>query len=143
MKRRGEKGVTLIEIAVVMAIVAIMGVFMAPAIGEWIGNYRIRQAARDIASTLQEAKMQTIAERTTLYRVDFSATNDTYQLLPGGSLTHVPRGVDIETGSAASVSFSPDGTSPSGTSTITVKNEDGKQYDVTVNSVGRISIQEG
>jgi len=125
-----------------MAIVGIMALFMAPAIGEWIDNYRIRQAARDISSTLQEAKMQTISTRTQ-HRVDFNAANDTYQLLPGGNETHVPRGVNIATGSAASVSFSPDGTSPSGTSTITVNNEKGKQYNVTINTVGRISIQEG
>jgi len=61
VKRRGEKGVTLIEVAVVMAIVAIMGLFMAPAIGEWIDNYRIRQAARQMSADLQLAKMKAIA----------------------------------------------------------------------------------
>jgi Tfp pilus assembly protein FimT len=44
-----------------MAIVAIMGLFLAPAIGEWVGNYRIRQAARDMSSDLQFAKMKAIS----------------------------------------------------------------------------------
>ena len=57
---RGQKGVTLIELAVVMAIVAIMGLFLAPAIGEWVDNFRIRQAARDVSSDLQFAKMKAI-----------------------------------------------------------------------------------
>lgn len=44
-----------------MAIVAIMAVFMAPAIGEWLDNYRIRQAAREISSDLQLTKMKAIS----------------------------------------------------------------------------------
>jgi prepilin-type N-terminal cleavage/methylation domain-containing protein len=57
----GEKGVTLIEVAVVMAIVAIIGLFMAPAIGGWLDNFRIRQAAREMSSDLQFAKMKAIS----------------------------------------------------------------------------------
>jgi len=59
--RRGEGGVTLIELAVVMAIVAIMALFLAPAIGEWVDNFRIRQAAREMSSDLQFAKMKAIS----------------------------------------------------------------------------------
>lgn len=60
-KKTGEKGVTLIELAVVMAIVGIMALFMAPAIGEWLDNFRIRQAAREISSDLQFARMKAIS----------------------------------------------------------------------------------
>jgi type IV fimbrial biogenesis protein FimT len=59
--QRGEGGVTLIELAVVMAIVAIMALFLAPAIGEWVDNFRIRQAAREMSSDLQFAKMKAIS----------------------------------------------------------------------------------
>ena len=60
---RGQhnNGVTLIELVVVMAIVAIMGLFMTPALGEWVQNYRIKQAARDMASDFQFAKMKAIS----------------------------------------------------------------------------------
>jgi len=141
-KLRRVRGVTLIEVAVVMAIVGIMALFMAPAIGEWIDNYRIRQTARDISSTLQQAKMQTISTRT-IHSVTFTPSPspgsipDSYQLTPGGSVTLVPKGVTISVGA---ISFNPDGTSSGGT--ITIVNEKGKQYQVTINSVGRINIQE-
>jgi general secretion pathway protein H len=140
---RGKKGVTLIELVVVMAIVAIMGLFMAPAIGEWLDNFRIKQAARDIASTLQLAKMQTISSRQT-HSVNFTLADGTYgitPLPPGGSNSQVPKGVTIATGSATSISFNPDGTSPV-SGTITINNAKGKQYQVSVSATGRIQIQD-
>ncbi|MCJ7547778.1 MAG: GspH/FimT family pseudopilin [Deltaproteobacteria bacterium] len=142
-KERREKGVTLIELAVVMAIVAIMGLFLAPAIGEWVDNFRIRQAARDIASTLQMAKMQTISTRQP-HAVNFTLTDGTYgitPLSPGESNSQVPKGVTIKAGSANSISFNPDGTSPVN-GTITINNAKGKQYQVSVLATGRIQIQD-
>jgi prepilin-type N-terminal cleavage/methylation domain-containing protein len=143
MKMKREEGVTLIELAVVMAIVGIMALFMAPAIGEWVDNFRIRQAARDIASTLQQAKMQTISTRQT-HSVNFTLANGTYvinPLPPGGSNSQVPKGVTIAAGSATSISFNPDGTSPVN-GTITIKNTKDKQYQVSVSATGRIGIQD-
>ncbi len=139
---RGQKGVTLIELAVVMAIVAIMGLFMAPAIGEWLDNFRIKQAARDIASTLQQAKMQTISTRiqhSVTFTPGTSSIPGTYQLTPGGSWTQVPKGVTIAAG--ITISFNPDGTSPVN-GTITINNTKGKQYQIAVSATGRIQMQE-
>jgi prepilin-type N-terminal cleavage/methylation domain-containing protein len=59
--QRGEGGFTLIELAVVMAIIAIMALFVAPAVGEWFDNFRIRQAGREMSSDLQFAKMKAIS----------------------------------------------------------------------------------
>ena len=135
--KRGEGGVTLIEVAVVMAIVAIMALFLAPAIGQWVDNFRIRQAARDISSTLQQAKMKAISTKTQ-HTVTFDIDNDTYLLSGESEAETVPRGVDIEAG--GTVSFDPNGTSSGGS--ITIKNKEGKQYNININSVGRVSMQE-
>src|SRR4030042_2123566 len=104
MIKRGEGGITLIELVVVMAIVAIMGVCLAPAIGEWLENFRIRQAARDIAANLQFAKMKAISSRME-YRVRFDLATEEYLLeknsgswTQDGGVFHVPRGVDIVRG---------------------------------------------
>ncbi|MCJ7547772.1 MAG: GspH/FimT family pseudopilin [Deltaproteobacteria bacterium] len=61
VRDNSERGVTLIELVVVMAIIAIMALFMTPSLGEWVQNYRIKQAARNVASDLQSAKMQAIS----------------------------------------------------------------------------------
>jgi prepilin-type N-terminal cleavage/methylation domain-containing protein len=142
MGKRREKGVTLIELVVVMAIIGIMALFMAPAIGEWVDNYRIRQAARDIASTLQLAKMQAVSTRLP-DAVNFTLADGTYGITPlpaGGSNSQVPKGVTIAAGSATSISFNPDGTSPIN-GTITINNAKGKQYQISVLATGRIGIQ--
>jgi len=60
VRSNSDKGVTLIELVVVMAIIGIMALFMIPSLGEWVQNYRIKQAGRNMASDLQSAKMQAI-----------------------------------------------------------------------------------
>jgi len=88
MKRKREKGVTgvtLIELAVVMAIVGIMALFIAPAIGEWLDNYRIRQAARDVSSDLQFAKMKAIGSGvryTVVFNETVAGTQYSYVIFP-------------------------------------------------------------
>jgi prepilin-type N-terminal cleavage/methylation domain-containing protein len=148
--RLGAGGVTLIELVVVMAIIAIMGAFMAPAIGEWVDNYRIRQTARDIVSTLQLAKIRAISTHVD-YRVVFTVANENYRLerndpstgwsLEGSDL-NAARGVDIDNTNFTSdiVRFNPSGTSSSGS--IFIDNVKGKQYQVVVSPTGRIRIQE-
>ena len=132
--KQGEGGITLIEVAVVMAIVGIMALFLAPAIGGWMDNYRIRQTARDISSTLQLAKMKAVSSRLQ-YRIVFDVGNETYQLekndggwVTEGNVNKVPRGVDIDNTDFTSdtVQFNPNSTSSNGT--ITIVNEKGKQY---------------
>ena len=152
MIKRGEGGVTLIELVVVMAIIAIMGVSLAPAIGEWLDNFRIRQAARDIASHLQLAKIRAIS-RHLEYRVNFDVANNQYRLWvndggwipdPEGVVLSTPRGVDITSagfsGGVSRAEFNPNGTASSGH--ITLNNEKGKEYKVFVHSGGRIRIEE-
>jgi Tfp pilus assembly protein FimT len=85
IKSKGEAGITLIELCVVMAIIAIMAVFMVPSIGEWVQNYRIKQAARNLASDLQTAKMQAISIHkycTVAFNITVGGTLYSYVIFP-------------------------------------------------------------
>lgn len=149
---RREKGITLIELAVVMAIVAMMALCLAPALGEWLDNYRIRQTARDISSTLQLAKIKAISSRLE-YRVRFDLAHDEYLVEKNnggwqqeGGIFRVPRGVNIASatgslGNPPRVHFNPNGTASSGH--IMIDNEKGKQYKVVVYYTSRIRIEGG
>jgi prepilin-type N-terminal cleavage/methylation domain-containing protein len=68
-----RKGVTVIELMVVMVIIAIMGIFMTPAIQGWVENYRIKQAGRKMLSDLQFSEMAAIS-RGKYCTVTFNAT---------------------------------------------------------------------
>ena len=149
-----KNGITVIELMVVLAIIALMGILMAPAIGEWMDNYRIKQATRDVVSTLQLARMRAISARLE-YRVVFNVANERYQLergdLPSASTTWTlegdvkscPRSVDIDNTNFTSdiVEFNPDGSSSNGS--IFIDNAKGKQYRIRVTRLGRPAIQEG
>jgi prepilin-type N-terminal cleavage/methylation domain-containing protein len=158
MIKRGEGGVTLIELSVVISIIAIMGVCLAPAIGEWLDNFRIRQAARDIISSLQFAKIKAISNCRE-YRVVFDAGTDTYQLQQGNlsqkstrwnseESKQVPGNVNIvkdATGFGATkgnIQFNPDATSTSGS--IFIETAKGKRYRIIIfGTTGRIRMKEG
>jgi prepilin-type N-terminal cleavage/methylation domain-containing protein len=84
-KRYSEKGVTIIELAVVLAIIAIMALFMTPSIGEWVQNYRIKQSARNLASDLQAARMQAINSHTyctVAFNITVGGTLYSYVIFP-------------------------------------------------------------
>jgi prepilin-type N-terminal cleavage/methylation domain-containing protein len=58
---KNRRGITLLELVVVMAIVAIGAAFVAPNIGAWIPNYRLKSATRDIVSTLRTAQLKAVS----------------------------------------------------------------------------------
>jgi type IV fimbrial biogenesis protein FimT len=58
--REKESGFSLIELLVIMVIFAILAAIAIPAFSSWLPNYRLRQAARDVYSNLQRAKVNAI-----------------------------------------------------------------------------------
>jgi prepilin-type N-terminal cleavage/methylation domain-containing protein len=55
--RKAESGVTLIEVLTVLIILAVLAAAAVPAFSVWLPNYRLKNAARDLYSNLQLAKM--------------------------------------------------------------------------------------
>ena len=57
---RAARGVTLIELVVVIAVMALLAVMTAPAIGSWIANARMRSVAESLQNTLRLAQQEAV-----------------------------------------------------------------------------------
>lgn len=150
-----KKGVTLIELIVVMVIIAIGALLVAPNIGAWLPNYRLKTASRDIVSTMRTAQMKAVSQNTQ-FRVSLNSddtgglnNNNSYVLQrgSGGIWTNdsvvqaLPKGITIASNTVqdSRAVFNPNSTSSSGTIRLTnTKN----QKSIILNAAtARIRIQ--
>jgi prepilin-type N-terminal cleavage/methylation domain-containing protein len=151
--KMNKRGVTLIELVVVFAIIAIGAVLMVPNMGPWIQSYRLRSAGRDIVSTMRVAQMKAVSNNF-FYQVDFtgggyilrrSSTGlDPEPWAADGAAQSLPGGILIQgntfTNPNQKALFRPNSSSNGGT--IVLENTKKTQRTITVlPSTGRITIQ--
>jgi len=149
-----KKGVTLIELIVVMVIIGIGAVLLAPNIGTWVPNYRLRSATRDITSTLRSASMKAVSTNLE-YRVYFNAarqywtergnqssgstnwSTDPNSAATEGAINTLPTGVTKSFNGF--IQFNTNSTCSA--ATINLTNSKGKQYTITlVTSTGKVNV---
>lgn len=150
-RKLNKKGVTLIELVVVMVIIALGAVMMVPNIGRWLPNYRLRSAARDITSILRSAQMKAVSNNRE-YRVSFTeGTGNTGSYIlerdSGGFAADspaqaLPPGIQMTTNfNNDRVTFKTNSAADAG-GTVVLQNPQGTQRRITVAlSTGRITIQ--
>jgi len=148
-----RKGVTIIELVVVMVIIAITAALTIPSIGAWLPNFRLRTAARDIVSTMRTAQMKAVSNNLE-YRVSFDKAKGSYILevrttvgldtwMPEGAEQKMPKGIRIEQiiglpeGRAE---FNPNSTS-SGGSVILRNSKEAERRIVLYSATGRIRVE--
>ena len=78
-----EDGLTITEIIIVMAIIAILSAIAVPAIISWLPDYRLRMAAGELYSNLQRVKQEAVRANSEC-AVYFDAEDGRYQLVSGG-----------------------------------------------------------
>ena len=153
-----KKGITLIELIIVMVIIAIGAALMVPGFGAWMPHYRLKSAARDIVSTMRTAQMRAVSNNMR-YGVAFNTTASPpeFQLyrnsggldLPDGAPISLPTRIlfnDIAglpkdgPGEQYIIRFFPDSTAEAD-GTITLINNKNTQKSIQVSkSTGRIRI---
>jgi prepilin-type N-terminal cleavage/methylation domain-containing protein len=72
-----KKGVTLLELIVVLVIIAIAATLAVPNIAAWLPNYRLKTATRDIVSTMRTAQMKAVSMNLE-HRVQFNLEAGSY-----------------------------------------------------------------
>jgi len=143
-----KKGVTLLELIIVMVIIAIGATLLAPGIGTWITIYRLKGATRDVVSTLRTAQMKAISINTD-YQVNFlNATayvleyrNTLGNFVAEGSQQTLPTGVQFTAFPPGNnFRFNPNSTASTGSLTLT--NMKGSTRRITLTTAtGRIRVE--
>jgi len=147
--KMNKRGVTLIELVIVFAIIAIGAVLMVPNMGAWLPNYRLRSATRDIVSTMRVAQMRAVSNNME-YQVSIAGGSYTLQRntlglwVDEGEAKTLPTGVTINNNTFINPNnnplFRPNSSSNGGS--LVLGNTKGTQRTITVlPSTGRISIQ--
>jgi type II secretion system protein H len=78
---RPDRGFSLLELLVVVAIILIMAAAALPNIGRYIRNYKIKGAAQEVAGELQTARSKAIMTNTNTGVSFFAVDDDSYRFV--------------------------------------------------------------
>ncbi len=145
-----RRGITLIELAVVMVIVAFAAVLAIPNIGVWLPHHRLRTSTRDIVSLMRVAQMKAVSENTS-HRVLFEATGGSYVLqqrttaglwVDEGVAQRLPTGIRFyEVNLVESIAqFNPNSTASGGNIALKDRRENEKRI-MLLPATGRVRIE--
>ena len=144
--RASRRGVTLLELLIVLAIMAIVAGFVIPMFGGPVSTSELRSAARQLAAGLRLAQSEAVSQRRQTFLVldvagkRFKVDNDPQEhKLPSKiELKLFTAQNDLVSESVGSIRFFPDGGSNGGR--ITVASGD-RKFDVDIDWLtGRVAI---
>lgn len=166
---KNNKGFTLIEVIVVTVLIGILAVIAIPSYLNWLPNYRLKGAARDVYSCLQKAKLEAVKRNactgTIFTTVVYPAIGGTYSsffddgtgggiacngVQDGGEASFfsagVPPSVSIisasSVGAASGVCFnSTGGIRGSQSGNIQLRNDKSRWYKITILAAGGLRLE--
>jgi prepilin-type N-terminal cleavage/methylation domain-containing protein len=151
--QNNDAGFSLIEIAVVLMIIAIVSAFVIPQIVSYLRMYRLGVGGRDVATALQRARYLATSSNT-LAGVAFNEPQhvDVEQYDPEGKLpaqnrgaVQLPEGVTVDTDAPRQIAFDGRGViapMPREAPSIRINGADGYYLFVVVSPTGQVTVSE-
>ena len=136
-----ERGVTLVEVILVVAIVAIMSGMAITSLTP--RDAELKSAAYELSTNLMQARLRAIKQNEKV-RVDFDTGNESYNATMVDTNTlvyHVQLNpnIDLSTGNAA-ITFTPLGTATN--SNMQLIGATGQSYSIQVTNIGNIKVSQ-
>ena len=144
-KTRAERGFSLPELLVVLAIIGAFVVMAIPLVNEQIRIAELRSVSDELAVHLRAARMIAVSHHKDIVVTVSADPTNTLSYSDTDNQTRtikMPGKVKIKTGSAVSITFHSDGSSGA-SSTITTESTVStaiERWILTVNTVGMVSI---
>jgi len=154
-----QRGMSLIEVTVVLMIIGLMAAIGLPSMQEWLDTYQARTAAAEIATAIQVQRMRAVSQNQD-FSIAFDAAAGTYTLYQGDPATGVmldavPRRLPtavLFTGDADPIQlpsdeiiFHPDGSlndSIAASDQILLGNVQGDVFTISINrATGRVEVE--
>ena len=140
MKRKHSPGFTLIELVLVLAIAAICFAIAMPDIVTFSSAYKLRAAAREVATDLQLTRLLAVKENKTFQVIFGSNSYQVIRLSDGIVAKSRSFGPDYPDLNLTNVSITFDARGSSNGNTVTVANTKGTK-NVSVAPTGRVVIE--
>lgn len=126
-----NKGWTIIEAMVVLALMGIIIGISMPRLQNYVSKTRLDGAKNEVLSILRVARANALSEQRT-YQVVFEEATNTYRILPGGASKSLPEGIKISSSSDVTYSFYADRTASVTPGKLTIVNSKGSRVVFTL-----------
>ena len=144
----GERGYSLPELLIVIALIGLFVLFAGPATKDAYRSYKVRSVADNLATDLRALRYNAVANRaprsiTINNQGALSPNQYSYNNYKGVAVTVRLDSANIETTSAASITFNINGSTGAGTQTVAISgainDSRNDRYTITVTPTGTIS----
>jgi prepilin-type N-terminal cleavage/methylation domain-containing protein len=140
---RNDSGFSVVELVVVIAILGILTTIAVPNFVAWIPKYRVKDAAQDLYSNIQLAKMEAI-KRNQNCTVTFDAGADNYQIsLLNRTITLADYGSGVQYAAApvpAAITFNSRGFADSAVNVTLTNAPNSASYQLSILTSGVVTI---